>query len=115
MLAKLGDDPAVADETVGFHAQQAAEKALKAVLLARDGRMYRTHDLERLYRAAGQHASVLPCSVEDMAGLTPFAVEYRYGDLADDIEEPLDRSRIRRLVADLLAWAESDLREHPST
>lgn len=114
-LAKLGDDPAVADETVGFHAQQAVEKALKAVLLSLDGRMRRTHDLERLFRTMVQHGGALPCTVEDMADLTPFAVAYRYGDLADDIEEPLDRTRIRKLVADLLAWAESKLTDHPRT
>lgn len=114
-LAKLGDDPAVADETVGFHAQQAVEKALKAVLLSLDGRMRRTHDLERLFRAAAQRGGVLPCTVEDVADLTPFAVEYRYGDLADDIEEPLDRNRIRKLVADLLTWAVAKLTEHPPT
>lgn len=111
-LAKLGDDPAVADETVGFHAQQAVEKALKAVLLALDGRMRRTHDLERLYRAVAQHGMVLPFSIDDMAGLTPFAVEYRYADLADDAEEALDRNQLRRLVTDVLGWAEG-LLAHP--
>lgn len=114
-LTKLGDDPAVADETAGFHAQQAIEKALKAVLLSLDGRMRRTHDLARLCRAAEQFGGVLPGSVEDVANLTPFAVEYRYGDLTDDAEEPLDRRRIRRLVADFLAWAESKLGDRPLT
>lgn len=32
VLDKLAEDPEVADESVGFHAQQAVEKALKAVL-----------------------------------------------------------------------------------
>lgn len=35
VIAKLADDPQIADSAVGFHAQQAVEKALKAVLAAR--------------------------------------------------------------------------------
>ena len=34
-MGRLADDPSVADAIVGFHAQQATEKALKAVLASR--------------------------------------------------------------------------------
>jgi len=45
VLRKLIGDPAISDETLGFHAQQAAEKLIKA-LLALGGHEYpRTHDL----------------------------------------------------------------------
>ncbi len=43
-LVKLPND--VAGEIVGFHAQQAAEKPLKAVLLAKGAHASRTHDLQ---------------------------------------------------------------------
>ena len=109
VLARLRDDPTIADEALGFHAQQAIEKALKAVLLARDGRMRRTHDLVRLYGALRQHGMALPCAVEELSVLTPFAVEYRYGELAADMEEPLDRRQLHRLVNDILTWAEAQI------
>jgi len=32
-MAKLSDEPEVADEVIGFHAQQAVEKILKAIPL----------------------------------------------------------------------------------
>lgn len=38
----------MADEIVGFHAQQAVEKALKAVLTAVAVRVGRTHDIAYL-------------------------------------------------------------------
>jgi HEPN domain-containing protein len=63
-----------------FHAQQAAEKALKAVLAAVDAPIPRTHNLEDLL---AQSAAVAPGSRLatrglDLADLTPFAVELRY-------------------------------------
>ena len=39
VLDKLMDDPAIEDETLGYHAQQAAEKLLKA-LLAHSGHAF---------------------------------------------------------------------------
>jgi HEPN domain-containing protein len=45
-LARLGaDDPSILREQVCFHAQQAAEKALKAVLLSREIEFLYTHDV----------------------------------------------------------------------
>jgi HEPN domain-containing protein len=64
-----------------FHAQQAAEKALKAMLALTDVPIPRTHNLEDL------HAQCLTLSLPgltvefralDLAPLTPFAVELRY-------------------------------------
>ena len=36
LVRKIGSDTDIADEIVGFHAQQAVEKQLKAVLAARE-------------------------------------------------------------------------------
>lgn len=48
-LARLAvGDPNIRGEQVGFHAQQAAEKAIKAVLLSRGVEFPLTHDLEEL-------------------------------------------------------------------
>jgi HEPN domain-containing protein len=61
-----------------FHAQQAAEKALKAVLTLRAVPFERTHDLEALYERlppSDRGAFVL----DELDELTPWAVEGRYG------------------------------------
>ena len=44
----LAEDREMADDVVGFHAQQAVEKALKAVLVLEGVSFPRTHDLELL-------------------------------------------------------------------
>lgn len=52
VLDKLLDDPAIDDETLGYHAQQAAEKLIKA-LLALHGHDYpRSHNIGLLLDAS---------------------------------------------------------------
>jgi len=70
--------PDVTDAIFGFHAQQAAEKGLKA-LLCFHGIVYpRTHDLEELSRVLRDHNIDVPCWCEQLSGLTDCAVQYRY-------------------------------------
>lgn len=45
---KLYDDPDVQDALIGFHAQQAIEKSLKAVLSHAGVAFRRTHDIAEL-------------------------------------------------------------------
>ena len=47
-LERLAEIPSVADAVIGFHAQQAVEKMLKAVLSLGAISYGRTHDLEHL-------------------------------------------------------------------
>jgi HEPN domain-containing protein len=49
----LARDPEQQDDVVGFHAQQAVEKSLKAVLAVRGFEIPRTHDLDLLTRLVG--------------------------------------------------------------
>ena len=68
-------DPAY--EISCFHAQQAAEKYLKALLAAKNLPPASTHDLVRLARqlpAPGMSAVAL----DELAHLTPYAVNSRY-------------------------------------
>ena len=68
-----------------FHAQQAAEKALKAFLAWHDLPFKRTHDLVELLR---QCTSVEPnfATLEETAQiLTPYAITGRYPDVAGDL------------------------------
>jgi HEPN domain-containing protein len=65
-------------DTACFHAQQAAEKALKAVLAQEAQQIPRTHDLGELAGLVGKAAISISLSDEDLANLTPYAVALRY-------------------------------------
>ena len=91
-LARLGkDDPGVLRNQLAFHAQQAAEKAIKAVLLQNQVRFPKTHDLEALIELAKLARLPWPFGPQEIAALTPYAVELRYpGGFADVDKQELD-------------------------
>ena len=60
-----------------FHAQQAAEKALKAVLIAHAAAVPRTHDLAYLLDLLPKSIVVFPALLE-LPVLTKYAVQHRY-------------------------------------
>ena len=68
-----------------FHAQQAVEKLLKAVLVFHGIDYQRTHDLHTLTTLLLKHGITPPCSPEELTRLNPFAVTFRY----DDTDIPL--------------------------
>lgn len=66
-------------EAACFHAQQSAEKALKALLIWRRGDRPRTHEVERLVREVldpTDDAAIL----DELAALDPYYVTTRYPD-----------------------------------
>ncbi len=68
-------------DAVCFHAQQAAERALKGWLALADAPIPRTHNLEDLQALClALPASAVASGLDglDLSGLTPFAVESRY-------------------------------------
>jgi HEPN domain-containing protein len=69
---------AVFSEAVAFHAQQAAEKSLKALLVVRQVEFPKTHDIERLLELIALGDEPLAEALAAAAELTPFGVEYRY-------------------------------------
>lgn len=101
---KLATDPEVADAVIGFHAQQAVEKALKAVLSAHQQAYPWTHDLRHLMELLDAAGSPLPDELHDARRLTPWAAEFRYGETIDD---ELDRSAAVGIADAVLRWAES--------
>lgn len=94
--------PGMADTVIGFHAQQACEKCLKAVLATQGTEIPRTHDLLRLIELLEAQGIAVPASAQWIDALNPYAVEARYG-----MVEPgkLDRQRTLATIADVLAWA----------
>jgi HEPN domain-containing protein len=70
--------PMAAYDTAAFHAQQAAEKALKAVLVRHQVSFGRTHDIADLLLKAEGVAPEIRAALTGAESLTPFAVDARY-------------------------------------
>ena len=62
---------------IAFHAQQCAEKSLKAYLIFRDIDFPYTHDISKLIRLCGKVAQWID-KIKNAEELTPFAATARY-------------------------------------
>jgi HEPN domain-containing protein len=104
-LLTMTDPP---PESIGFHAQQCAEKALKAYLTFHQSPFERRHDLNYLVDLAiplepGFAEFRVPADL-----LTPYAVEFRYPDAIAQLSIEAVREgvaaaeRLYAFVADLL-------------
>jgi HEPN domain-containing protein len=69
----------VSDAPVGFHAQQAVEKALKAGIATRGEEFPFTHDLGLLMQLCQDLGLELPVDLAEADRLTPYAAAIRYG------------------------------------
>jgi len=107
VVARGVDDAEIADEVIGFHVQQAAEKCMKAVLCARGVSYRRTHDLQELHDLLHDTGLTLPEAVRELVAWSPFAVAYRYEDWP--ATDPVDRDRAHDLVRAAVMWAEGEL------
>lgn len=89
------------DEAIGFHAQQAVEKCLKAVLALHAVPFRKTHDLIELVDLLRDNELSLPPNAEALDALNPFAVTFRY----DFIVEAMDRQQMQEIVETVRHWA----------
>jgi hypothetical protein len=84
LLIKAAEDEAALqavgnpDAILGFHAQQAVEKLIKALISARLAQFELTHDLARLAKALQGLGESLPTTPLPLSDLNDFAVDYRY-------------------------------------
>ncbi len=102
-LAKEADAPGW---VLGFHAEQAVEKSLKAVLSNANVAYPRTHNLVMLVELLRQANLPLPSASKDFAQLVPYGVVLRYEEIPDD-EPPLcDPSWFVDVIEQTLLWAE---------
>lgn len=97
-------DGQVLSEMAAFHAQQAAEKALKAVLVHHRADFPRTHDLRQLLELIESIGVQAPPEVAEADLLSPYAVSFRYpghleGVSAEMLREALD------IAQAVLLWA----------
>ena len=109
--AKLGHaDPAILRNQVAFHAEQAAEKAFKAVLVQAAVEFPKTHDLQALLLLLRNSGISVGQEVEQATALTRFAVEARYpGDI-----EPITSEEVAHaieLAERAVTWARVQMHE----
>ena len=103
LLASPAPPPAV----VGFHAQQAAEKLLKAALRAARVEYPYTHILDYLLRLLAKEGAEIPEGLREVRYLTAFAGRLRYEALDEDLAPTMGLAQMRALIRDLRAWVEA--------
>jgi HEPN domain-containing protein len=102
--------PGVADSILGFHAQQAVEKSLKAALASRGIEFPYTHDLDGLLELCRTNGLDVPLELDGVEILAPYGVHMRYGTSRS---VGLDRDQALRWSAAAVEWA-GELIEAPS-
>ena len=79
--------PDVYLEDLCFEAQQAAEKAIKAVMISRNIDFPYVHNLALLLSMLEEHGISIPNTVRRSARLTPYAVNTRYPGVSTPVDE----------------------------
>jgi len=95
-------------EDLCFDAQQAAEKSLKAVLLAHGIPFRFVHDISELLTLLEKNGIVLPEKIRISAELTDYAVENRHPDPFEPVTEE-EFERALQIAEAVVAWAESEI------
>lgn len=93
-------------EDLCFDAQQATEKALKALLLSRRIPFRFVHDIGELLEAASEGGIDVPENIWDASELTEYAVEARYPGPFETVTEEEWRRAVSFAEA-VVAWVES--------
>lgn len=112
-LARARADRDVADvlyEDLAFDAQQAAEKAVKAVLVHRQIAFPKTHRITELLTLLEQAGDSIPPEVRECGVLSQYAVDSRYPGLAEDLTE-VEYTEAVRLAELVLRWANAAVGE----
>jgi len=92
-------------EDLCYHAQQAAEKALKAVYQHRGWLFRYIHDLKELSNGLRRNGLDIPPEVEEAVVLSSFAWEARYPGLNEPVTVEEYQEALRHATA-VVVWAE---------
>ncbi|HBF34319.1 TPA: hypothetical protein DDW35_07120 [Candidatus Sumerlaeota bacterium] len=111
VLNRLSGDEQAPAWAVGFHAQQAVEKSLKAVLDFHGINFPFTHDISRLDEMLENANLPHPPDAPQLEMLTPYGVSLKYEYEPVGISYVINRSKITQLALQTVAWAESILTE----
>jgi HEPN domain-containing protein len=97
--------PGVLYEDLCFPAQQAAEKALKAVFVSKKIPYQYTHDINALLSGLEYQGVEIPLPLWDAVTLTSFASDTRYPGTATPVTKEEYHEAVR-LAQEVLRWAE---------
>ena len=95
-------------EDLCYEAQQAAEKAIKAVMLGRGIDFPYVHDLAQLLRTLESHGERIPDAVRHAARLTRYGLATRYPGIEAPVTEQLYGEAVQTAEA-VVRWAEENL------
>ncbi len=108
VLARMTEDERLLPELLAFHAQQAAEKALKALLVHHQVEFPRTHVIALLLNLCERAGYQVPEKLTDALVLTRYAVATRYPSEEDPVTR--DEARAAALTAaNVLTWVEAQI------
>lgn len=108
LIRAQNNQPKIYLEDLCFDAQQAAEKAMKALLIKLEVDFPYTHDLADLLTLVEQAGQQVPEDLKSVVILTDYAVESRYPGLAEPVTEE-EYNEALSLAEDFLDWVEETL------
>ena len=106
ILLRLIDEDDIPDDGLGFHAQQAVEKMIKAVLAHNAVSYERTHNIAYLLTLLDSASIPKPDDAVNLPNLSPWAAELRYARRPEAVP---DRAEMRFLVEQTKVWAKTRL------
>ena len=93
-------------EDLCFQAQQAVEKAIKAILIKHSVKFPYIHDITRLLTLLESTSQDIPAFVREAERLTPFSVVTRYPGMAPPVGRQ-EYHELLMLTERVVRWAES--------
>lgn len=104
LLERIAGDESISDSIFGFHAQQALEKYVKAVLARFEVKVPKSHDLAYLIGQAVAAGASEEIDLDRADTYTVFAVEDRYPFIGVGLPEA--REETIGFVRQVRTWAE---------
>jgi HEPN domain-containing protein len=95
-------------EDLCFDAQQAAEKAIKAILVFRQLEFRKTHDLRGLLTLLDSSGYPIPEEIQKADELTDYAVETRYPGISEPVGVTEYRDAVH-LAETVVRWADEQI------
>lgn len=108
VLAKAQDKEGVALEDLCYQAQQAAEKAMKALYIAKGKEFLFTHDLDRLVLGLEALGLEITETIDQATILTRYAIETRYPGGFEPVSL-VEYHEAIRLAEEVISWVSKQL------
>jgi len=100
-------------EDLCFHAQQAVEKAIKALLIKKGVEFPYVHDIAELLTLLEKTGQKLPKTIREGEKLTRFAVFTRYPGIAQTISQK-EYEEAMKVAEEVLRWVKEQFGNNPS-